>query len=67
MNDSKGHIEVSNDGSWTIFMRGKVGVNPFDALAELINANSETYTAMLEAAATFSSQAISKVNASTCA
>jgi hypothetical protein len=57
VNDSRGHIEVNNDGSWAIFIRGKAGVNPFDMLAELINVNGEAYASLLEAAARLSSSA----------
>jgi hypothetical protein len=62
MNDMySGRIEIDGDGNWTIFIRGKAGLNPFDALTELISKNTKEYESMKEAAAIFLSQAISSV------
>jgi hypothetical protein len=50
-----GSIDIHNDGSWLINIRGEQGENPFNLLAELIKANKERIEVMDQNAAALES------------
>jgi hypothetical protein len=53
---SRGNVQINTDGSWTIFMQGNKGADPYRAVEELLSASSAQFEELARAGVTGSSR-----------